>query len=81
MAIDVADLEFAGGDGALVMLRPTKLRLEAEPEPRYLAPLTADLLRQRTLVRTTARPQTANLACIRSSGVGDAALELIPETQ
>jgi integrase len=45
VAIDVADLEFADGDGALVMLRPTKLRLEAEPEPRYLAPLTADLLR------------------------------------
>ena len=45
VAIDVADVEFADGDGALVMLRPTKLRLEAEPEPRYLAPLTADLLR------------------------------------
>ena len=45
VAIDVADLEFRDGDDALVMLRPTKLRLEAEPEPRYLAPLTADLLR------------------------------------
>jgi integrase len=45
VAIDVADLEFTDGDGALVMLRPTKQRLAAEPEPRYLAPLTADLLR------------------------------------
>jgi len=42
VTIDVADLEFVDGDGALVMLRPTKQRLE--PEPRYLAPLTADLL-------------------------------------
>ena len=45
VAINVADLEFADGDGALVLLRPTKQRLEAEPEPRYLAPLTAELLR------------------------------------
>ncbi len=37
--------------------------------------------RQRTLVRTTARPYTENLASVHSSGVGDAACGLIRETQ
>jgi hypothetical protein len=34
VTIDVADLAFADGDGAPVMLRPTKRRLEVEPQPR-----------------------------------------------
>ncbi len=45
VALDVADLECADDGSALVLLRPTKLRLEAEPDPRFIGPVTAALAR------------------------------------
>jgi integrase len=45
VALDVEDVEFLPEGVALVALRPTKARLEAEVEHRYLAPPTTDLVR------------------------------------
>jgi len=45
VALDVDDVELLPDGVALVALRPTKTRLEAEVEHRYLAPPTTDLVR------------------------------------
>jgi integrase len=57
VALDVADVEFLPAGVALVALRPTKARLEAEVEHRYLAPVTTALVRawlERSGLRTGA---------------------------
>jgi integrase/recombinase XerD len=46
VALDVADVEFLPAGAALVALRPTKSNLAAEVAYRYLAPVTAVLVRQ-----------------------------------
>jgi integrase len=45
VALDVGDVELLPEGVALVALRPTKARLEAEVEHRYLAPVTTALVR------------------------------------